>query len=96
MNEAIARGPQWTDAAVDRLRQRLLDDALRRLSRRRTPTRDRQSLMDWVLSDAITPFSFRICAAASGYDADTLRDGVLRLLRSEIDSGTRGTARRTT
>jgi len=96
MNEAIARGPPWTDEAVASLRQRLLDDALQRLSRERRRAQDRQALMAWVLSDAIHPFSFRVCATASGYDADALRDGVLRLLRSEIDSGTRGTARRTT
>jgi hypothetical protein len=95
MNEAIARGPQWTDAAVARLRQRLLEDALRRLSRRQTTSENRRALMAWVLSDAIHPFSFRVCAAASGYDADVLRDGVLRLLRSDIDSGVRDTPRRT-
>jgi hypothetical protein len=82
MNDAMARGPPWTDEAVARLRQRLLDDALRRLSRRRTRNKDRQRLMAWVLLDAIHPFSFRVCAGVSGYDADALRDGVLRLLRS--------------
>ena len=95
MSEAIARGPSWTDEAVARLRRRLLDDALQRLSRGRRPTQDRQALMAWVLSDAIHPFSFRVCAAASGYDADALRNGVLRLLRSDADSSRRGTARRT-
>jgi hypothetical protein len=95
MNEAIAAGPPWTDESVARLRQRLLDDALQRLSRRQTTSENRRALMAWVLSDAIDPFSYRVCAAASGYDADALRDGVLRLLRSDIDSGTRGTARRT-
>ena len=95
MNEAIAHGRPWTDEAVARLRQRLLDDALQRLSRRRRPTQNRQALMAWVLSDAIHPFSFRVCASASGYDADALRDGILRLLRSDIDSGTRGRARPT-
>ena len=95
MNDAIARGPPWTDEAVARLRRRLLDDALQRVSRRRTTSENRRVLMAWVLSDAIDPFSFRVCAAASGYDADALRDGVLRLLRSDIDSGIRDTARRT-
>ena len=95
MNEAIARGPQWTDAAVARLRQRLLEDALGRLSRRQTTSENRRALMAWVLSDAIHPFSFRVCAAASGYDAEALRDGVLRLLRSDIDNGMQDTARRT-
>ena len=95
MNDAIARGPPWTDEAVARLRQRLLDDALQRLSRGRTTNEKRRALMAWVLSDAIHPFSFRVCAAASGYDADALRDGVHRLLRSDIDNGIRGTACRT-
>jgi len=95
MNEAIARGPPWTDEEVARLRRRLLENALQRLSQRQITGEHRRALMAWVLSDAIHPFSFRICAAASGYDADALRDGVLRLLRSEIDSGIRGTARRT-
>ena len=95
MNEAIARGPPWTNEDVARLRQRLLEDALRRLSRRRATNENIRALMAWVLSDAIHPFSFRVCATASGYDADALRDGVLRLLRSDIDSGIRDTARRT-
>ena len=94
MSEAIARGPSWTDEAVARLRRRLLDDALQRLSRGRTTNEKRRALMAWVLSDAIHPFSFRVCAAASGYDADALRDGVLRQLRSDTDSSRRGTARR--
>ena len=95
MKEAIARGPPWTDDAIARLRQRLFDDALQRLSRRRIRNQERQALIAWVTSDAIHPFSFRVCAAASGYDADALRDGVLRLLRSDIDNGMRDTARRT-
>ncbi len=96
MSEAIARGPSWTDEAVARLRRRLLEDALQRLSQRRTTGEPRRALMAWVLSDAIDPFSFRVCASASGCDADALRDGVLRLLRSDIDSSIRDTARRTT
>jgi len=80
MNEPIARGPPWTDEAIARLRQGLLEDALRQLARPRTADRDRQALLAWVLSDAIHPFSFRICATASGCDADALRDNLLRLL----------------
>ena len=95
MSEAIARGPSWTDAAVARLRRSLLDDALQRLSRRRTTSENRRALMAWVLSDAIDPFSFRVCAAASGYDADALRDGVLHVVRSDIDNDIRGTTCRT-
>jgi hypothetical protein len=95
MSEAIARGPSWTDEDVARLRLRLLDDALLRLSRGRTTSENRRALMAWVLSDAIHPFSFQVCAAECGYDADALRDGVLRLLRSDIDSDIRDTARRT-
>ena len=87
MEEPIARGPPWTDEAIARLRQRLLDDALIRLSRPRTPDRDRQALLAWVLSDAIHPFSFRVCAVASGCDADVLRHGVLRLLGSDAGNG---------
>jgi hypothetical protein len=83
MNEPIARGPPWTDEAIARLRQRLLDDALIRLSRPSTSERTRQALLAWVLCDAIHPFSFRVCAAASGCDADALRDNLLRLLGAD-------------
>lgn len=92
MNEAIARGPPWTDEAVARLRQGLLDDALKRLSRRRTLNQDREAMLAWVLSDAVHPFSFRVCAVASGYDADVLRHGVLRLLGSDAVNGSLGRA----
>jgi hypothetical protein len=83
MNESIARAPPWTEVAVGQLRRGLLDDALTRLARARTSDRNRRALLAGVLSDAIHPFSFRVCAVASGYDADTLRDGVLRLLGPE-------------
>jgi hypothetical protein len=83
MNEPIARGPPWTDEAIAGLRQRLLDDALIRLSRPSTSERTRQALLAWVLSDAIHPFSFCVCAAASGCDADALRDDLLHLLGTD-------------
>ena len=83
MNHPTARGPPWTDAAIARLRQAILDDALGRLSRQRIRNQDRRALMSWVLSDALHPFSFRVCAAAGGYDADVLRGGLLRRLRSQ-------------
>jgi hypothetical protein len=83
MNEPIARGPPWADEAIARLRQGLLEDALKQLARPRTPDRDRQALLAWVLSDAIHPFSFRVCAEASACDADALRDNLLRLLRTD-------------
>ena len=95
MNGAIARGPPWTNEDVARLRRRLLEDALQRLSQRRTTSENHRALMAWVQSDAIHPFSFRVCAAASGYDADALRDGLLRLVGPDIDRGIRGTACRT-
>ena len=95
MDEAIARGPPWTNEDVARLRRRLLEDALQRLSQRRTTAEHRRALMAWVLSDAIDPFSFRVCASASGYDADALRDGVLHVVRSDIDNDIRGTTCRT-
>ena len=95
MNGAIARGPPWTNEDVARLRRRLLEDALQRLSQRRTTGEHRRALMAWVLSNAIHPFSFRVCAAAAGYDADALRDGLFRLIGPDIDRGIRGKACRT-
>jgi len=90
MNEPIARGPPWTDEALTRLREGILDDALKRLSRRQTRHQDREALLAWVLSDEIHPVSFRVCTVASGYDADVLRHGVLRLLGSDAGSGEPG------
>ena len=84
MTDPIARGPPWTDEAIARLRQGLLEDALRQLARPRTPDRDRQALLAWVLSDVIHPFSFRICATASGCDEDALRANLFRLLETDV------------
>ena len=80
MNLTTDRGPPWTDAGIARLREILLEDAVERVARYRTPPQERTELMEWFGSDRLAPFSFRVCAAACGPDHEALREGLLAVL----------------
>ncbi len=77
------RGPPWTDAGIAKLREVLLEDALERVARYRTPTPERAELMDWFGSNHLAPFSFRVCAASCGLDHEELREGLLAVLSGQ-------------
>jgi hypothetical protein len=67
-------GLAWSDTDVQTLRFRLLVDAIRALENPRVGAVTRSGLLDWIASDKITPFSFRVCCIAEGLDPDALRD----------------------
>jgi hypothetical protein len=80
MKTTTDHGPIWTSAGIAKLRNVLLEDALERLSKHRTPPQERAELMDWFGSDCLTPFSFLACAASRGLDHEELRAGLLAVL----------------
>jgi hypothetical protein len=85
MNTTTDRGPPWTDAGIAKLREILLEDAMERVARYRTPIPERAELMAWFGSDHLAPLRFCVCAASCGLDHEALREGLLAVL-SEQDS----------
>ena len=83
MNITTDRGPPWTDAGIARLREILLEDAVERVARYRTPPQERTELMEWFGSDRLAPLRFRVCAAACGLDHEELRGGLLAVLSGQ-------------
>lgn len=63
----------WDDAAVGQLREGLLADAFRQILDGRVGPAAKARIREWIESDAIAPFSFRVCAEASGLDPAALR-----------------------
>ena len=84
MTTVAARRPscpvRWNVAAIAHLRAAVLSDALGRLRRTRADTTTHREIRAWLLSDAIHPFSFVVCAGSCGCDPQALRDGVLGAL----------------
>jgi hypothetical protein len=83
MKTTTDHGPTWTSSGIAKLRNVLLEDALERLSKHRTPPQERAELMDWFGSDHLAPFSFVACAASCGLDHEELRAELLAVLSRE-------------
>tara|TARA_R110002051_G_scaffold318017_2_gene399818 strand:- start:4459 stop:4887 length:429 start_codon:yes stop_codon:yes gene_type:complete len=65
----------WSVEQVVKMREVLLEDALEALAS--TYTTDPDDYLEWMKSDEIGPFTFRVCCSAAGYDPDELRDAML-------------------
>ena len=100
MTTVAARRPsgpvRWNVAAIAHLRAAVLSDALGRLRRTRADTATHREIRAWLLSDAIHPFSFVVCAGSCGCDPQVLRDGVLGALAPNDRPSRAGPARVTT
>ena len=100
MTTVAARRPsgpvRWNVAAIAHLRAAVLSDALGRLRRTRADTATHREIRAWLLSDAIHPFSFVVCAGSCGCDPQVLRDGALGALAPNDRPSRAGPARVTT
>jgi hypothetical protein len=67
-------GLAWSGTDVRALRFGLLVDAIKALENPRVGADTRSDLLDWIESDEMTPFSFRVCCLAEGLNPDNLRD----------------------
>lgn len=65
---------EWSERDIQILQEGILFDALRSVLDRRNGQRTREELWSWIDSDAIHPFSFRVCASSVGADPDELRE----------------------
>ncbi len=80
-NAAAPCDQQWSDEAISSLREAVLMDTLRNLTDGRATTAKAEAL-EWMLSDDIHPFSFRVCASEMGMDYEEIRIRVLRMIDS--------------
>lgn len=78
---ALPKAQEWTTDAISCLREAVLMDTLRNLTDGRATTAKAEA-MDWMMSDEIHPFSFRVCANEMGMDHIEIRTRVLRMIDS--------------
>lgn len=67
---------EWSDRGILELREVVLSHALRDAVRKN----DREA-QNWIISDEIAPFSFRVCCGVLGLDAEEVRSGVMGIIK---------------
>lgn len=71
---------EWTDEDIRALRESILRDAFTSVSDGRSSEVLRSEIWEWINSDESLPFSFSICAIATGADPDKLRSAFRRVV----------------
>lgn len=82
--EALRAGEEITDDYIDWLREYLLKLTLRQIIHPQVSDKNWREAVDWLLSDEIHPFSFRVCCNASGADHEDVREGTLQIMRKHM------------
>ena len=70
-----------TDDYIDWLRSYIMKITLRQLLHRQVSEANRREAHDWLMDDAIHPFSFRVCCEAFCADFQEVRESVLAMIR---------------
>lgn len=70
-----------SDEYVEWLREYLLKLTLRQLVHPQVSELHRLEAVEWVMSDEVQPFSFKVCCAALQADHEDVREGVLAIMR---------------
>lgn len=70
-----------TEEYVEWLREYLLKLTLRQLVHPQVSELHRREAVEWVMSDDMHPFSFKVCCAALQADHEDVREGVLAIMR---------------
>lgn len=78
--ETLLARDEITDDYVEWLREYLLKITLRQITHSQVSAQNRQEAMDWLLSDEIHPFSFRVCCEALLCDFEDVRDATLAIV----------------
>lgn len=65
---------EWSDEDIAKLRERILIEALRDALDNRVAGEKRAKIWDWIDSEDIGAFSFRVCVEAGGHDYLRLRE----------------------
>lgn len=71
----------WDEWAVDRLRERLLIGTLKSLTDGRATIAKLEAL-EWLMSEEVAPFSFRVCAEAAGVHYEQVRARTLAIMKT--------------
>lgn len=71
----------WSDEEIMGLRCYLLHKTLSILEDGRSCLSVRTESLDWLMSDVIHPFSFRVCCVTEGMNPDQMREGVLYIMK---------------
>lgn len=77
----------WSDEEIMGLRYYLLHKTLSILEDGRSCLSVRTESLDWLMSDVIHPFSFRVCCVTEGVNPDRMREGVLYIMKQRQDRG---------
>lgn len=71
---------EWSDEDLVVMREGVLVSALTSLAKGYMKASARRELMEWLDSEELEPFSFNICALATGRDPEILRSAIHRSL----------------
>jgi len=69
----------WCEDSIEGIREMLLMDTLRDLTDGRAALA-KDEAMEWMLSDEVHPFSFKVCCNAMGLDHHEVRSRVLYMI----------------
>jgi hypothetical protein len=78
----LKKPTRWTEANVEMLRSKLLVTTVREIADRRTSKKVVTEVWDWILSDEVHPFSFRVCCESSDLDPLKMREALTSLYRT--------------
>jgi hypothetical protein len=79
----VPEGFDWSDEDLVVMREGVLVSALTSLASGHTGSASRQESMEWLDSEELEPFSFNICALATGRDPEILRSAIHRALEEK-------------
>ncbi|MBB3105092.1 hypothetical protein [Azomonas macrocytogenes] len=82
--EALRAFAETTHDYVEWLREYLLILTLRQIVNRQVSEETWREAMDWLLSDEIHPFSFRVCCQAQLSDHEDIRENTLLIAAKEL------------
>lgn len=79
--ERLRAQDEITDDYVEWLREYLLKLTLRQIIHPQVSAATRAEATDWMMSDDVHSFSFKVCCEALGADHEDVREGVLMIIR---------------
>lgn len=74
-----------TEEYIEWLREYLLKLTLRQILHPQVSELHRREAVEWVMSDEVHPFSFKVCCAALQADHEDVREGVLAIMRKHLN-----------
>lgn len=73
----------WTDDDIDVLREKLLFEACSVFLDNRAALSTQKDRWAWVMSEVLSPFSFKVCISAAGVDCERFRESLIDLCRRQ-------------